>query len=193
MIPHLLALFLVTSTAAAADNLLLKDDFSQAEKEGRRAMRGAWSYADGVATCTQDDELYKKFKDHGPIIFYDLDYTDGKVSFQFKAQDCKTVVFTCNNKDGHIFRFVSSATGTSVRAFPPKGDVKSIQIAKGPALTQGTWVPVTVELRGSKAIVQIGSAEPMTVEHPSFAVAKSNLSIGFSFGTLSVRDVLVSQ
>lgn len=193
MISQLLALLLVASTAVAADNILLKDDFSQAEKTGRRAMRGAWSYTDGIATCTQDDELYKKFKDHGPIIFYDLEHTDAKISFQFKAQGSKTVVFTCNNKDGHVFRFVASATGTSIRAFPPDGDVKSIQLAKGPALTQDIWVPVTVELRGNKAIVQIGTVEPLTVEHPSFAVAKSNLSIGHSFGTLSVKDVLVTR
>ncbi len=194
MIRHLLALLILTNIpATAADAILLKDDFSDPAKVERRASRGPWTYEGGVASCKQNDELYKKFKDHGPIIFYDLDYTDARIRFQFKAQDSKTVVFTCNNDQGHVFRFVASSAGTSIRAFPPGGPVKSVELAKGPALTQDTWVPVSVELRGTKATVQIGSADPVTVEHPSFSAAKTNLSIGHAFGTLSVKEVLVTR
>mgnify|MGYP001023457502 CR=1 FL=1 len=193
MIRHLLALLvLVTATATAAEHILLNDDFSDPAKEGRRASRGPWKFEGNVASCTQDDELYKKFKDHGPIIFYDLDYTDAKITFQVKAQGSKTVVFTCNNT-GHVFRFVASSAGTSIRAFPPDGNPKSIQLAKGPSLAHDMWIPVTVDLRGARVVLQIGTADPISVEHPSFATAKTNLSIGQSFGTLSVKDVLVTR
>lgn len=172
---------------------LLKDDFSKPKLEARRASRGEWKYADGIAKCTQDDELYKKFKDHGPIIFYDLPHADATIRFKFKAEGCKTLVFTGNGDEGHIFRFVASERGTSVRAFPPDGKAKSIEIGKAPALTQGQWVDVVVELRGTKASVKLGAADPIMVEHASLVRAKANLSIGFSFGTLSLRDVTVEK
>ena len=44
-----------------------KDDFTQPKLEQRRAARGGWKFADSIARCTQNDALYKKNKDHGPI------------------------------------------------------------------------------------------------------------------------------
>jgi len=70
--------------------LLLQNDFSDPETTQRRTLRGDWNIADGMATCMQDDELYKKHKDHGPIIFYDLPHESCTVSFQFKAEGAKT-------------------------------------------------------------------------------------------------------
>ena len=68
-------------STGAAESLLLKDDFANGGSSTRRAIRGDWKIADGVASCTQDDELYKKFKNHGPIIFYDLPFDDATVRF----------------------------------------------------------------------------------------------------------------
>jgi hypothetical protein len=156
-------------------------------------MRGDWKLANGVATCTQDDALYKKFQDHGPILFYDLAHTDATVRFSFKADGAKTFVFTANAEKGHVFRFVMTATGTSIRVFPPDGKAKSIALAteKIP-LKSGEWIPVEVKLSGARATVKIGEAPAKTYEHASLARAKSNLSVGFSFGTLSVRDFVVA-
>src|SRR5688500_14358850 len=86
-----------------------------------RALRGLWKGGNGVMTCTQDDALYKKDKDHGPILFYDVPLQDGRVRFSFKAEGAKTLVFTANGADGHVFRFVMSERGTSIRAFPTEG------------------------------------------------------------------------
>jgi hypothetical protein len=188
--------FVLVSQAIAADPPLFKDDFSAPKLEQRRAMRGEWKFADGIASCAQDDALYKKNKDHGPILFYDLAYTDATIRFSYQADAAvKSVVFTCNGDDGHIFRFVTNATGTGMRAFPadPK-DHKSIALAqeKSLALKPGEWVPVTITVDGTKATVKIGDFEK-TYEHPSLARAKSNLSVGFAFGTLSVRDVVVEK
>jgi hypothetical protein len=189
----ILLLLSLSLTISAADSTLLKDDFSDPNLKTRRAMRGDWKLANGAATCTQDDALYKKFQDHGPIIFYDLAHTDATVRFSFKADGAKTFVFTANAEKGHVFRFVMSATGTSIRVFPPDGKAKSIALAteKVP-LKSGEWIPVEVKLHGAKATVKIGEGPAKTYEHASLARAKTNLSVGFSFGTLSVRDFVVT-
>ncbi len=195
MIKIILLATLAASSLFAADGPLLKDDFSNAKLETRRASRGEWKYADNTATCTQDDELYKKFKNHGPIIFYDLAYEDATIRFSYKADaKVKTLVFTSNGEDGHIFRFVSSERGTTSVTFPPDSkDHKSVRLGtEGPALKPGEWVPVVVTLKGTKATVKIGDFEK-TYEHAGLARPKANLSIGFSFGTLSVKDVVVER
>lgn len=190
-------LLLLSATAAfAADAPLLKDDFSAPKLEQRRASRGDWKFADNTATCTQDDELYKKNKDHGPILFYDLAHTDAAIRFAFKPDaSTKTVVFTCNGADGHVFRFVLSSRGAGIRAFPPgEKDHKSIALGNEPTvlLKPGEWTQVSVDLRGPKAAVKIGDFAK-TYEHASFSRPKTNLSIGFSFGTISVKDVVVEK
>jgi hypothetical protein len=190
----ILLLVATTVSAIAAAAPLLKDDFSDPNLKVRRAMRGDWKFSGGTATCTQDDALYKKFKDHGPIIFYDLTHTDATVRFSFKAEGAKTLVFTANGEKGHVFRFVMSAAGTSIRAFPPDGKAKSIALAteKLP-FKSGEWIPVEVKLAGTRATVKIGDAPAKTYEHASLARAKVNLSVGFSFGTLSVKDFIVTK
>ncbi|SKA86222.1 hypothetical protein SAMN02745166_01266 [Prosthecobacter debontii] len=195
MIKPLLASVFLASSLFAADGPLLKDDFSNPKLESRRASRGEWRFADHTATCTQDDELYKKFKDHGPIIFYDLAYENATLRFSYKADAAvKALVFTANGTEGHVFRFLTSPKGTGIRAFPADDkDHKSISLGnESPTLTPGEWIPVVVTLKGSQATVKIGDFEK-TYEHPSLARPKSNLSIGFSFGTVSVKDVVVES
>ena len=189
-------LFLLPSLALA-DAPLLQDDFTAPKLEARRASRGDWKYADKVATCTQDDELYKKYQNHGPIIFYDLAYTDATIQFAFKADAAtKSVVFTANGEDGHIFRVVFGAKGASIRAFPPEGKEEHTSIAAGTepelALKAGEWNQISVELRGSKATLKVGDFSK-TYDHASYARSKTNLSVGFSFGTVNVKDVLVTK
>jgi hypothetical protein len=191
----LFALLSVTATLAA-EAPLLKDDFSAPKLEQRRASRGDWKFADNTATCTQDDELYKKNKDHGPILFYDLAHTDAAIRFAFKPDaSTKSVVFTCNGADGHVFRIVLSSRSAGVRAFPPEEkDHKSIALGNEPTviLKPGEWTPVTVDLRGPKVAVKIGDFSK-SYEHASLSRPKTNLSIGFSFGTVSVKDVMVEK
>lgn len=191
-----LLLLLGATAALAADAPLLKDDFSDAKLATRRASRGDWTFADHTATCTQDDELYKKHKDHGPILFYDLAHTDAIIRFAFKPDAItKSVVFTCNGADGHVFRIVLGSRGAGIRAFPPEEkDHQSIALGNEPTvlLKPGKWTPVTVDLRGPKAAVKIGDFS-QTYEHASLSRPKTNLSIGFSFGTVSVKDVVVEK
>lgn len=190
---RLIASLLLASCLPVFAGPVFKDDFSNPKLTERKAARGPWKFAGGIATCTQDDELFKKFKDHGPIIFYNVPHQNAKIRFAFKADACRSVVFTANGEKGHVFRFVSGAAGTSVRCFPPGADHKSVELAKGPALKQGEWVEVAVELNGSKAILSIGKDFTQILESPHLAAAKANISVGFSFGSLSVRDVVIEQ
>ena len=173
-----------------AGDVKFRDEFTNAKLDGRRALRGDWQIADGVASCKQNDALYKQYQDHGPIIFYDVPHEDAVVQFRYKAEACKTFVFTMNGEDGHVFRFITSDRGTNLRAFPPEGEAKSIalHVDEKRVLTSGDWIPVTVSVKGAEATVQIGEGEPMSVEHPSLARPKTNTSIGFSFGTLAVKE-----
>lgn len=192
---HLL-LLLAFSSVYAADAPLLRDDFSSAKLDQRRAMRGDWKFADQTATCTQDDELFKKNKDHGPILFYDLAYSDAAIRFAVKPDaNTKSIVFTANGAESHLFRLVFSQAGMAVRAFPTDSkDHKSVALANETAvkLKAGEWNEVSVELRGGKATVKVGDFA-RTYEHASIGLAKVNLSIGFSFGTLSVKDLVVTK
>jgi hypothetical protein len=189
-------LLLIATAAFAADSPLLQDDFSAPKLQQRRAMRGDWKFADKTATCTQDDELYKKNKDHGPILFYDLAYTNAAIRFAVKPDaNTKTTVFTANGEKGHVFRIVFGPAGAAVRAFPNDSkDHKSIALANEAAvkLKPGEWTHVSVELRGSKATIKVGDFIK-TYEHSSINAAKTNLSIGFSYGTLSVKDLVVEK
>ncbi|MBL9083942.1 MAG: hypothetical protein JNK76_19145 [Planctomycetales bacterium] len=172
---------------AADPEPLIRDDYT-GELAARRATRGPWKIADGMAVCTQDDELFKKFKDHGPVIWYDAQFTDAVIKFTFKPEKAKTFVFTVNGPNGHVFRFISSERGTTVVAFPPSADHKSKPLDRGgPKLSDGQWTPVTVELRGTKAVVQIGDYKA-EVEDPSLAGQKVVVGLGFSFGTVALKD-----
>lgn len=187
---------LLTGAVFAAEAPLLKDDFSALNSAKRRAARGEWKFAEGSATCTQDDALFKKNKDHGPILFYDLNYTDALIQFAVKPDETnKMIVFTANGADGHVFRLVFTPTGMGVRAFPPEEkDHKSISLGneKSVVLKPGAWTKVSVELRGTKAAVKVGDFVK-TYEHASIALAKVNLSVGFSYGTVSVTELVVDK
>jgi hypothetical protein len=51
---------------------------------------------------------------------------------------------------------------------------------------------VTVELRGPRATVSIGDDYSATVEHASLARPKTNVSVGFSFGTIAVKEFSIA-
>ena len=186
---------LAVSISTARAELPFSDPFTaDAKVPERRALRAEWQIADGVAKCTQDDALYKKFKDHGPIIFYDLPTTDATIRYAMKPQGCKSAVFTLNSDEGHVFRFVTSERGTSIRAFPP-GDEKSIETHRAAewVLKDNAWTSVAVTVEGKRVTVTFGEFPPVTVEHESYAKARSNLSVGFAFGSMEIKDVSVTK
>jgi hypothetical protein len=201
---HPLSVVLLIGTSAIAapsqtSDPIVADDFTKSQLAGRdlSPSRGQWKIADGTATCTQDDELYKKNKDHGPIIWYDLAMTDGTIRFAVRPQECKTFVFTLNNEKGHVFRFIMTPAGLSVRAWPTQGhDANAVALLPqrpgSPALKDGEWSEVALEFEGDRCTLSIGKDFNQTFENPAIGYSKTKLGLGFSFGSLSVRDVSVT-
>jgi hypothetical protein len=194
MRPSLLCFVALAFTASLFGETLVDDKFTTAELPNRdlAAKRGLWKIADGIATCTQDDALYAKNKDHGPVIWYHVTFTNGTVKFAFKPEKLKNFVFTLNG-EGHVFRFVTAPTGTSVRAWPQGShDAVSLLDPKPgtPALTEGAWTQAEMKFEGKRCTLKLGDFQ-QTFEHAAIAREKTKIGLGFSFGTLSVRDVSV--
>ena len=188
-------LALIIPSLLHAGEAIFSDPFTGGDKvPERRAMRGDWQIEGGVASVTQDDELYKKYKDHGPILFYDLPTTNATFHYAVKPAGCKSVVFTLNAEAGHVFRFVSAAAGTNFRAFPPEGEEKSIATGRETewVLPENEWTSFKVLIEGSRATVTMGDHPSVEVEHASYDRAKTNFSIGFAYGSLSVKNVRVT-
>ena len=176
---------------------LVEDKFDSPKKEGRdlAANRGEWKLEKGIATVTQDDKLYEKNKNHGPIMWYDATFKDATVRFAYKAEKAKQFVFTLNDDKGHVFRFIQSTNGLSVRTWLVQGkEGKAVElIAKGtktPALPEGKWVEAVVKFDGKKCELTLGDFK-QTFEHEAIAKEKTKMGLGFAFGTLSVRDVKI--
>ena len=101
---------LATAPLVAAGETSVQDAFTQDSHPQRVAVRGDWQFNDGVASCVADPDLYKKFKNHGPIIRYPIAYrgADGQrllVEFEVKARDVSRLVITLNG-DGHVYRII---------------------------------------------------------------------------------------
>jgi hypothetical protein len=176
----------------AEGQLPISDDFSKPELPFRSLGRGLWKVADGMTTCTQDDELYKKFKDHGPMITYRVPHKDANIKMAFRPDErVKNVVFTINGNSGHVFRIVSSTAGT--RAFVFVGDDhKSSPIATDlPKFIVGDWNKYEVDVQGKKLKIKFGDYVK-EFENDALDTAKVNVTIGFAFGTLSVKEVMIS-
>lgn len=168
------------------------DPFTGPQYANRRLERGDWKVANGVAKVTQDDALYKKYKSHGPIVFYDVPMQDVRVSFQVRLQDAKRFVFTFNGKS-HVFRFLQNEDNAALLAFEDKGGkhVGKRLDDSLPKLRNGEWVPYTIEIKGDAATFSIGDSFKKTVRDASYAQPKSNLSLSFHFGTMEVRNLHV--
>ena len=198
-IATLLCTLTLTACAAGAAlaGVLVNDNFAAKSLAGRdlSPTRGDWRLDANIATCTQDDALYTKNKNHGPIMWYDVNFTDGVVKFAIKPQGAKQFVFTLNNDKGHVFRFITNQAGTSVRCWPepgPKATAKAL-LPPGdstPTLADGEWIEAEVAFNGDKCVVKIGDFEK-TFENPAITQPKTRLGLGFAFGTLSIRDVSV--
>lgn len=202
IIPLLLAALTLTSTPSFAAQphklklltpakTLINDNFAKPALKNRRLTRGEWTLDKNTASCTQDDALYKSLKNHGPALWYDINYHNAIIQFDFKAsKTTEKVVFTVNSKEGHVFRFVTGQK-TDVRAWKPDHTSQPL-VNDGPPLTRQKWVPVTVEIAGPKATLQIGDYST-TVESPTYDVPKIIVGFSHHFGTLNLRNFRVSE
>ncbi len=197
----LLTLFLSIPITVSAEEFV--DDFSRAELEGRLAERGEWKFENGEATAVADPELYKKFKNHGPILKWPREFNDAEISFEMKAMDCQRVVFTLNG-DGHIFRVTLADETPEATAGPSKVPTRIIAWATTsskenqgetlapeglPDLPQvnGEWVAVKLKVTGDQGELTIGDFKT-TITHDALARDKNMVMLTFAHGALSVRN-----
>lgn len=188
-----IALLLIGTTTAAADSPLLQDDFDSQKRPGRKMMRGDWQVNEGVLSCPFDEERYKKARNHGPIVFYNLKHDDAVVSFSFKASDPSAITYTTNAVKRHCFRMVLKPGEYGVRAFPIQGKRKSVLVDEGETTLTGNgqWTQASFASKGDKVTVKIGDEFEKTFEHPAYEGQKTNISIAFNHGTFSLKDFKV--
>lgn len=187
----------VLASAALTQAGGFEDDFSKPDLEGRQALRGEWKYENNIASCVSDPELYKKFKNHGPILRWPLEFTDGTIEFEFRPNGCQRLVFTLN-ETGHVFRIVF-ADEKRTRIFgwakPSKeSDPETLAREGIPHLAdlEGRWTKVTVSIKGDGAEVAIGDEFSTKIKHACVARKKSEVTLSFAFGELAVRNVRVA-
>ena len=171
----------------------LLDSFTTEQFANRRLLRGEWRVGDGVARVTQDDALYKQFKNHGPIAFYDLPMVDVRVSFEVRLEDAKRFIFTLNGRGGHVFRLLQNEANAAAIAYEDKGGKHApLRLDTAlPYVRSGEWIRYEIELRGDEAAFSIGDTFRKTVRHPSFAGEKTNLSLSFHYGSMAIRGLRV--
>lgn len=201
--------FLLAAPCIAGDEVAdpglakaLVDNFGDAKFKGRQAERGAWQFKDGVASCVSDPVLYKKYKNHGPILKWPRKFDDAKIQFEMKAKDCQRVVFTLNG-DGHIFRVTladerpdapagTSKVPTRLIAWATKSSKQNkgdtIKPKGMPDLTDvnDEWVTVKLDLKGTQAVLSIGEFQA-EIRHAALSREKNMIMLTFAHGEIAVR------
>ncbi len=178
------------------------DDFSDATLKGRLAERGEWNFKNGEVSCVADPELYRKFKNHGPILKWPREFVDGTIEFEVKPKDCQRVVFTLNG-DGHIFRVIlgdsvpSKESGlskvpsriicwASKSSKKNKGDAIKPKGLKGLPTLNAKWTKVKLVVKAGVADLKIGEFGT-TVKHAALAREKNIVTMSFASGELAMR------
>ena len=175
------------------------DDFSASNRKDRQALRGEWKFADNVASCTADPVLYKKFKNHGPILRWPVEMTDGTVEFEFRAIDVQRLVFTFNEK-GHVFRTTLRDDGNSaifgwIGQSSKENKPKNISRDGVPSmkdLNGKLWAVFKMTIQGDEAEILIGNYHAK-LQHPSIARKKGEVTISFASGKFLIRDFKITH
>ncbi len=105
------------------------DAFASSDHSQREAERGDWQFHDGMASVVADPELYKKYANHGPILKWTVDCSQGITSFDMHPSECQRVVFTLNG-DGHVFRISLIDPEKGMTPFQKKGKSRMIAWAE---------------------------------------------------------------
>lgn len=171
-----------------------QDDFSDPSLKSRQALRGEWTFENGTARCVADPELYKKFDNHGPILRWPAEFTDGTLEFEFQPQKCQRVIITLNEK-GHVFRMLFHDAqrtrffgwiGQSSKTNKPK----KVAQEGVPSIDDlnGEWIQSRIVFRGNTADITYGDYKA-TLKHESIGRKKGEFTISFASGEIAVRNV----
>lgn len=197
----ILSTLLLSPSLVTADTLI--DRFEAEATNTRLSERGDWKFADGIASCVSDPELYKKFSNHGPILKWPNQFKNATIECEIKAEDCGRVVFTING-DGHIFRITLADERDEAPAGKSKVPTRLIAWAeksskqnKGDTLIpsgmpdlpsiNGRWIPLRFEIREEDGYITIGDFKTK-ISHPALQRAKNTVMLTFAHGKLSVKN-----
>ncbi|MEM6688405.1 MAG: hypothetical protein AAF664_03195 [Planctomycetota bacterium] len=194
LVAVLLATGAVSSAFAGELTVIVDDDFETSQHSIRKAVRGDWKIEGGTAKVIQDDETYKKFKNHGPMLTYEVEHKDLGAVIEFKPLDCKRVVFTFDAIKGHAFRVILRADQEkgrcTIQTYTAKeNDQKAKPIILDdtlPRLREDKWHRLQVQLNGSRASVVLDDRR-YEVEHARIDQAKRLAKLSFAFGEIEVR------
>ncbi|NND96510.1 MAG: hypothetical protein HKN47_04175 [Pirellulaceae bacterium] len=181
------------SQAESPAGMLVHDDFTEGKHPTRQAARGDWKIDSGVASVTQDDALYKKYKNHGPIMIYTVAHDDAAAEVTFKPSGCKAVVFTMDAKEGgHAFRVKLSPKmpGAALTYIKEPGKEKATPVFLNkelPTLKDDEWTTLKVRVVGDRATVTVNNTM-FDVRHEQIDQEKKIAKLGFSFGSLSIKQ-----
>lgn len=195
----------VKSHQSSRPSKAFDDDFESPQSPLREfdAGRGNWTFNNNVASATSTIALLEKNKKHGPIIKWPVTFRQGTIEFEMKPEQCQRVTLTLNG-DGHVFRWVSTnrkpdslfgdrrfdsaliawATKSSKQN---KGDFMDPKPLPHLDKLQDQWVKVRLEIDGDTGKLSIGDAQH-TLQHAAMLREKTNITVSFGYGQLSIRN-----
>ena len=181
----------------------IRDSLSTEKFENRTAERGDWSFQEGIASVVSDPELYKKYTNHGPILKWETNCSQGTTAFDMKPTDCQRVVFTLNG-DGHVFRISLMDPEKAMNSFQKKSKSRmiawaeksskankgeSFQLDGFPSLGElnNKWTHVSVAVREKTASITIGDFQA-DITHEAMQRDKKQITISFASGSFQLRN-----
>jgi hypothetical protein len=187
-------LFLVAVVASTAETITLPitDTFADQEMAGRTFARGPWEVKDHQTTCVQSEELVKKYKNHGPVIMYDVTYTDATISFSWKPSSAvESMALVLNSEQGHVFRLLLKPASGLMILSKDEGEAKGKTMGNLPGFTANEWMAVKCMISGTDVTVTYDDTT-RTMRGNALKSPRNNISILFSHGNFSVKDVKVT-
>lgn len=189
---------LLTVASAFGADFKVTDTFDDAKLRERAAVRGEFEFNDGVMKVEHNPDLYKKYKDHGPMVVYAGQFKDADVHLRFrlgqttKADSPARGAFTFDGASGHVMR-VFTLTNAKGRIIAWKeGDTTPVTLTKElPKLKAGVWYDLKVSSQGNKATVEL-AGETISVEHEAIARPKTNAKYSTAFATMELDQFTVA-
>ncbi len=186
----------------------IKDSLSTEKFANRAAERGDWSFKEGIASVVSDPELYKKYTNHGPILKWEINCSQGTTAFDMKPTDCQRVVFTLNG-DGHVFRISLMDPEKAMNSFQKKSTSRmiawaeksskankgeSFQLDGFPSLGElnNKWTHVSVAVREKTASITIGDFQA-DITHEAMQRDKKEITISFASGSFQLRNFMFQE
>ena len=173
--------------------VIIDDDYSSENIESRQTARGAWKVKDNSISVSFDEALYKKHKDHGPMVRYTFDSTsDLTIEMEVMMSEIGKLCFQVDNDEGHLLKAIVNGAGKgSIRGFNGKesevvGKIKS-------STEENKWMPVKLSFIDNKLTFSFNGSKPQVFNHPSFEKGKTKFVYKFAEGHLKARKLQISK